>query len=69
MGGRVTRGQQSYVHNSDNKSRSRHFGDALEPAESLSRNTAEAQLIPRAGAGFKPAEPLVCDQITRQGLA
>jgi len=52
LGGRATRSQESDDHNSDN-SRSRYFGNALEPAELLPRNAAEARLIPRAGTGFE----------------
>jgi type IV secretory pathway TraG/TraD family ATPase VirD4 len=49
--GKATRSHQSYDHNSDNKSTSRHFGNALEPAELLPRNTAEARLIARGTPG------------------
>ena len=49
--GKATRSHQSYDHNSDNKNTSRHFGNALEPAELLPRNTGEARLIPRGTPG------------------
>jgi type IV secretion system protein VirD4 len=49
--GKATRSHQSYGHNSDNKNTSRHFGNALEPAELLPRNTGEARLIPRGTPG------------------
>ena len=49
--GKATRSHQSYDHNSDNKSTSRHFGNALEPAELLPRNIGEARLIPRGAPG------------------
>ena len=49
--GKATRGHQTYDHNGDNKSTSRHFGNALEPAELLPRNIGEARLIPRGTPG------------------
>ena len=49
--GKATRSHQSYGHNSDDKNTSRHFGNALEPAELLPRNTGEARLIPRGTPG------------------
>jgi hypothetical protein len=49
--GKTTRSQQSFDHNSDTKNTSRHFGNALEPAELLPRNTGEARLIPRGTPG------------------
>jgi type IV secretion system protein VirD4 len=49
--GKATRSHQSYDHNSDNKNTNRHFGNALEPAELLPRNTGEARLIPRGTPG------------------
>jgi hypothetical protein len=49
--GKATRSQQSYDHNGDNKSTARHFGNALEPAELLPRNTGEARLIWRGTPG------------------
>jgi type IV secretion system protein VirD4 len=49
--GKTTRSHQSYDHNTDNKTTSRHFGNALEPAELLPRNTKEARLIPRGTPG------------------
>lgn len=49
--GKATRSHQSYDHNSDNKNTSRHFGNALEPAELLPRNIGEARLIPRGTPG------------------
>ncbi len=49
--GKVTRSHQSYDHNGDNKSTARQFGNALEPAELLPRNTGEARLIPRGTPG------------------
>jgi type IV secretion system protein VirD4 len=49
--GKATRSQQSYDHNGDNKSTSRHFGNALEPAELLPRGVQEARLIPRGAPG------------------
>jgi TraM recognition site of TraD and TraG len=49
--GKATRSHQSYDHNSDDKTTSRHFGNALEPAELLPRNTGEARLIPRGTPG------------------
>jgi hypothetical protein len=49
--GKATRSQQSYDHNGDNKNTARHFGNALEPAELLPRNTGEARLIWRGTPG------------------
>lgn len=49
--GKATRSQQSYDHNGDNKNTNRHFGNALEAAELLPRNTSEARLIPRGTPG------------------
>jgi hypothetical protein len=49
--GKATRSHQSYDHNGDNKGTSRHFGNALETAELLPRNTGEARLIPRGTEG------------------
>jgi TraM recognition site of TraD and TraG len=49
--GKATRSQQSYDHRSDGKTTSRHFGNALEPAELLPGSTSEARLIPRGTAG------------------
>lgn len=49
--GKTTRSHQSYDHNSDNKNTSRHFGNALEPAELLPRNIGQARLIPRGTPG------------------
>lgn len=49
--GKATRSQQSYDHDRDNKSTSRHFGNALEPAELLPRDTGEARLVPRGTPG------------------
>jgi hypothetical protein len=49
--GKATRSHQSCDHNSDNKNTNRDFGNALEPAELLPRNTGEARLIPRGTPG------------------
>jgi type IV secretion system protein VirD4 len=49
--GKATRSHQSYDHSSDAKTTSRHFGNALEPAELLPRNSGEARLIPRGTPG------------------
>lgn len=49
--GKATRSQQSYGHNGDDKSTARHYGNALDAAELLPRNTDEARLIPRGTPG------------------
>jgi type IV secretion system protein VirD4 len=49
--GKATRSHQSYDHNGDNKTTSRQFGNALEPAELLPRNVNESRLIPRGTPG------------------
>jgi hypothetical protein len=49
--GKATRSQQSYDHDRGNRTSSRHFGNALEPAELLPRDTSEARLIPRGTPG------------------
>jgi type IV secretory pathway TraG/TraD family ATPase VirD4 len=49
--GKATRSHQSYDQGSGARTTSRHFGDALEPAELLPRNTGEARLIPRGTPG------------------
>ena len=49
--GKATRSHQSYDHNSDNKHTGRQFGNALESAELLPRNTREARLIPKGTPG------------------
>jgi type IV secretory pathway TraG/TraD family ATPase VirD4 len=49
--GKATRSQQSYSHNGDDKTTNRVFGDALEPAELMPRNTGEARLIVRGTPG------------------
>jgi hypothetical protein len=62
--GKATRSHQSYGHNSDDKNTSRHFGNALEPAELLPRNTGEARLIPRGTPG-EMVELLDWDQFVK----
>ena len=49
--GKATRSQQSYDHNHDGKTTARHYGNALDAAELLPRNTSEARLIPRGTPG------------------
>lgn len=49
--GKATRSHQSYDANHDSRSTSRQFGNALEAAELLPRNTGEARLIPRGQPG------------------
>lgn len=49
--GKATRSHQSYDHDRDGRSTSRHFGNALEPAELLPRDVGEARLIPRGTPG------------------
>jgi hypothetical protein len=49
--GKATRSQQSYDHDRGNRTTSRHFGNALEPAELLPRDTSEARQIPRGTPG------------------
>jgi type IV secretion system protein VirD4 len=49
--GKATRSHQSYDHDRDGRSTSRHFGNALEPAELLPRDIGEARLIPRGTPG------------------
>ncbi|GAC1399515.1 MAG: hypothetical protein NVSMB60_11820 [Mycobacterium sp.] len=49
--GKTTRSQQSYAANGDDKNTGRQFGNALEAAELLPRNTSEARLIPRGQPG------------------
>jgi TraM recognition site of TraD and TraG len=49
--GKTTRSHQSYAANHDDKTTGRQFGNALEVAELLPRNTGEARLIPRGQPG------------------
>ncbi|KPN47684.1 type IV secretory system conjugative DNA transfer family protein [Mycobacterium intracellulare] len=49
--GKATRSHQSYGHNADDKHTGRQFGNALEAAELLPRNTREARLIPKGTPG------------------
>jgi hypothetical protein len=49
--GKATRSHQSYDANHDSASTSRHFGNALDAAELLPRNTGEARFIPRGQPG------------------
>jgi type IV secretion system protein VirD4 len=49
--GKATRSHQSHDHDRDSRSTSRHFGNALEPAELLPRDAREARLIPRGTPG------------------
>jgi type IV secretory pathway TraG/TraD family ATPase VirD4 len=49
--GKATRSHQSYDHNGDGKNTARHYGNALDAAELLPRNTEEARLIPRGTPG------------------
>ncbi len=49
--GKTTRSHQSYQHNSDDKTTSRTFGDALEPAELMPLNDSQARLIVRGTPG------------------
>jgi len=49
--GKATRSHQSYDLNHGNATTSRQFGNALEAAELLPRNTQEARLIPRGTPG------------------
>lgn len=49
--GRATRSQQSYNHNADDTTTSRSYGNALDAAELLPRNTNQARLIPRGEPG------------------
>jgi type IV secretion system protein VirD4 len=49
--GKTTRSQQSHGGGPDDRSTNRQFGDALEAAELLPRNTGEARLIPRGQPG------------------
>lgn len=49
--GKATRSHQSYDPNQDSRTTSREFGNALEAAELLPRNTGEARLIPRGQPG------------------
>ena len=49
--GKTTRSHQSYATTPTTGARSRQFGNALEAAELLPRNTGEARLIPRGQPG------------------
>ncbi|WP_232425611.1 hypothetical protein [Mycobacterium sp. JS623] len=49
--GKTTRSHQSYAAGLDDKTTGRQFGNALEAAELLPRNTSEARLIPRGQPG------------------
>lgn len=49
--GKTTRSHQSYNANGDDRTTGREFGNALEAAELLPRNTGEARLIPRGQPG------------------
>ena len=49
--GKTTRSHQSYTGNADDKATGRQFGNALEAAELLPRNSSEARLIPRGQPG------------------
>ncbi|MCC9184364.1 type IV secretory system conjugative DNA transfer family protein [Mycolicibacterium mageritense] len=50
-GGKTTRSQQSYNHNSDDKTTSRQFGNAFEPEELSPRNPNQARLLVRGQPG------------------
>ncbi len=49
--GKATRSHQSYDHDRDGRSTSRHFGNALEPAELVPRDAGEARVISRGTPG------------------
>ena len=50
-GGKTTRSGQSYLHNGDDKTTSRHFGNVFEPEELSPRNMDQARLLVRGTPG------------------